>query len=79
MIPKSEVPKRLINFSISGGFQGLLFSFNLIKFTPDVFSDISKVFQKDISLSEVLLSIIFGFIKVIGNIQSFVLENFRVS
>ncbi len=41
---KSEVLRELINFSVRSS-QGLLFSsFNPIKFTPKVFSDIPKVF-----------------------------------
>src|SRR6266508_5921109 len=75
---ESEVPRRLINFSESRSFQGLLPSFNPIKFTPDVFSNILKVFQKDILLSGVLLSIIFDFDKIIGGIQSLALENFGI-
>ncbi len=44
MIPESEVPEGLINFSISRDSQGLFCSFNFMKFTSDVFFDILKVF-----------------------------------
>ncbi len=63
-MPESEVPGGLINFSFSG-FQGLLsFSFSLIKFILEVFSGIPKVFQRDISLSGILLLVNFGHSRV---------------
>ena len=39
------VPGGLINFPVSGGFQGFSFSFNPIAFIPGVVSGILKVFQ----------------------------------
>ncbi len=42
---------------VSGGFQGFSFSFSPIMFIPGVVSGILKVFQGDVPLSGVLLSI----------------------
>jgi len=54
----SGVFGRLINFPISGGLQGFSSSlFNPITFIPDVVSEILKVFQEEVSLSDVVLSI----------------------
>ena len=78
MLLELEISKGLINFSVGENFQELLSLFNFIKFTSNVFSDMPKVFQGDISLSEVLLLITFGFIRVIDGIQFFVLKNFRI-
>ncbi len=44
MILESEVLEGLINFSVDGDSQGLLFSFDPIKFTPSISSDIPKIF-----------------------------------
>ncbi len=57
IIPESRISERLINSSVTEGFQKLLFLFNPMKFTSDVFSDISKVFQINNSLSEALFKI----------------------
>ncbi len=51
------VPGGLINLPVSGGFQGFSSSFNPIAFIPDVISGILKVFQGDVPLSGVPLSI----------------------
>jgi len=51
------VSEGLINFSVSGGFQGFSFSFNSIAFIPDMVLGILKVFQGDVPLSDVLLTI----------------------
>src|SRR6266498_2281956 len=51
------VPEGLINFSVSGGFQGFFSSFSLIAFIPGVVSGILKVFQDDVPLSDVPLLI----------------------
>ncbi len=54
----SGIPGGLISFPISGGFQGFSSSsFNPITFIPGVVSGILKVFQGDVLLSGVLLSI----------------------
>src|SRR6266540_6331806 len=49
------VPEGLINFPVSGGFQGFSSSFNPIVFIPGVVSGILKVFQGDVLLSDILL------------------------
>ena len=55
----SGVSEGLINFLVSGDFQGFSsFSSNPMTFIPNVFSGISKVFQGEVPLSGVLL--IFG-------------------
>ena len=51
------VPRGLINLLVSGGFQGFSSLFNPKAFIPSVVSGILKVFQEDILLSDVLLSI----------------------
>jgi len=63
----SGISEGLINFSFEGS-QGLLFSFNPIKFTPEVFSDIPSIFQEDVSLSGILLLVTFDFSRIIGDI-----------
>jgi len=64
-ISVSEVSEGLINFPVSGGFQGFSSSFSPIVFIPGVVSGILKVFQGDVPLSDVLLSIsYFGGFKV---------------
>jgi len=79
IIPELGVPRELINFSFRG-FQGLLSSlFSPIKFTSRVSLGIPSVFQGDVPLLGVLLSVIFDFLEVIGGIQSLALVNFRVS
>ncbi len=78
IIPESGISEGLINFSLRS-FQGLLsFSFNPIKFTPDVFSDMPRIFQEDIPLSGILFSITFSFSGVIKCIQSLALVNFGI-
>ena len=52
-----DVPEGLINFPVSEGFQGFSSSFSPITFIPDVVSGISKVFQRDVPLSGVLITI----------------------
>ncbi len=52
-----DVPRGLINVPVSEGFQGFSSSFSPIAFIPDVVSGILKVFQRDVPLSDVLLSI----------------------
>ena len=47
----------LINLPVSGGFQGFFSSFNPIAFIPGVVSGILNVFQGDVPLSGVPLSI----------------------
>src|SRR6266542_4533112 len=49
----------LINFLISGGFQGFSSLFSPIAFIPDVVSGILKVFQGDVPLSGIPLLIDF--------------------
>jgi len=51
------VPGELINFPVSGGFQGFFFSFSPIVFILDVFSGILKILQGDVSLFGILLTI----------------------
>jgi len=51
------VPGGLINFPVSGDFQGFTFSFNPKAFIPGVVSGMLKVFQGDVLLSDVPLSI----------------------
>ncbi len=51
------VPGGLINFPVSGGFQGFSSSFSPKAFIPEVVSGILKVFQGDFPLSGVPLSI----------------------
>ena len=51
------VPEGLFNLPVSRGFQGFFSSFNPIAFIPGVVSEILKVFQGDVPLSDVLLSI----------------------
>ncbi len=53
----SGVSEGFINFPVSGGFQGFSSSFNPIAFIPGIVSEISKVFQGDVSLSDILLTI----------------------
>src|SRR6266540_2977466 len=52
-----RVPEGLINLPVSGSFQGFSSSFNPIAFIPGVVSGILKVFQEDVLLSGVPLSI----------------------
>src|SRR6266540_3236388 len=74
------VPGGLINFSVSGGFQGFSSSsFNPIAFIPGVVSGILKVFQGDVPLSGIPLSI--GYLGGLGVLcvdQSFAFINFGV-
>ncbi len=73
------VPGGLINFPVSEGFQGFSSSFNPIAFIPGVVSGILKVFQGDVPLSGIPLSI--GFFRTSGVLcvdQSFALINFGV-
>jgi len=57
-VPVSGVPRGLINLLVTRGVQELLlFSFNDKKFNPDIFFRIPKVFQEDVSLSDVLLEL----------------------
>ncbi len=44
VVPVSRVPRGLINFPVSEGFQGFSFSFSPIAFIPDIVSGILKVF-----------------------------------
>ena len=53
----SGVPRGLINLPVSGGFHGFSSSFSPIAFIPGVVSGILKVFQRDVPLSGVPLSI----------------------
>ncbi len=48
-----EVPGGLISLPVFGGFQGFSL-FSLIAFIPDVVSEILKVFQGDVPLSDVV-------------------------
>jgi len=48
------VPDGLINFPVSGDFQGFSSSFSPIAFISGVISEILKVFQEDVPLSGVL-------------------------
>jgi len=73
----SKIPEGLINFSIKS-FQGFPFSFNPIKFTSGVFSNMFKVFQDDVPLSGVLLLVFFNFSSVINDTHLLVLVNFRI-
>jgi len=61
-----EVLEELISFLEDGNFYKLFFSFNPIKFIPSVSFNIPKVFQGDVSLLGILLSIIFDFTRIIG-------------
>src|SRR6266542_2240271 len=73
------VPEGLINLPVSGGFQGFSSSFNPIAFIPGVVSEILKVFQGDVPLSDVPLSIgCFGDSKVLCMDQLLALTNFGV-
>src|SRR6266498_2545918 len=73
------VPEGLINFSVSGGFQGFFSSFSLIAFIPGVVSGILKVFQGDVPLSGIPLSIgCFGSFGVLCVDQLLTLTNFGV-
>ncbi len=69
IIPKLKVFEGLINFSVFGSFQELFFSFNLMKFTPDIFSNIPNVFQENVLLSGILFTICkVTFLKIIETI-----------
>ena len=73
------VPRGLINFPVSEGFQGFSSSFNPIAFIPGVVSEILKVFQGDVPLSGVPLSIsCFGCSGVLCVDQLLALINFGV-
>ena len=78
MIPDLGVPEGLINVSVSTedsqGFS--CFSFNLIKFTPEVFFSILNIFQENVSLVGVFAML--DFLKLIGCIQPLALVNFRI-
>ncbi len=56
-VPVSRVPKGLINFPVSGGFQGFSSSFSPIAFISGIVSGILKVFQGDVPLFDILLLI----------------------
>ncbi len=72
------VPERLISLPVSGGFQGFS-SFNPIAFIPEVVSGILNVFQGDVPLSGVPLSIgCFGGSGVLCVDQLLALTNFGV-
>src|SRR6266498_1505548 len=72
------VPGGLINFPMSGGFQGFS-SFNPIAFIPGVVSGILNVFQGDVPLSGVPLSIgCFGSSGILCVDQLLALTNFGV-
>src|SRR6266542_2742449 len=72
------VPGGLINFPVSGGFQGFS-SFNPIAFISGVVSGILKVFQGDVPLSGVPLSIgYFGGSGVLYVDQLLALVNFGI-
>src|SRR6266540_7372477 len=69
----------LINLPISGGFQGFSSSFNPITFIPGVVSGILKVFQGEVPLSGVSLSIgCFGASGILCVDQLLALLNFGV-
>ena len=73
------VPGGLINFPVSGSYQGLSSSFNPKAFIPSVVSGMLKVFQGDIPLSGVPLSIgCFGGSGVLCVDQLLALTNFGV-
>ncbi len=69
IIPESGVSEELINFLVSENSQGLLsFSFNPIKFTSGIFSDMPRIFQKDVSLLGIWFLVIFDFSEIIKSI-----------
>src|SRR6266540_1396717 len=73
------IPGGLINFPVSGGFQGFSFSFSPIAFIPGVVSGILKVFQDDVPLSGVpLLISYFDSSEVLCVDQLLALANFSV-
>src|SRR6266542_243108 len=73
------VPGGLINLPVSGGFQGFSSSFSPIAFIPGVVSGILNVFQGDVPLSGVPLSIgCFGNSGVLCVDQLLALINFGV-
>ncbi len=73
------VPGGLINFPVFEGFQGFFFSFNPIAFILGVVSGILKVFQEDVPLSGVLLTISsFNSSEVLCVAQLLALVNFGV-
>ncbi len=73
------VPGGLINFPVSGSFQGFSSSFNPKAFIPGVVSEILKVFQGDVPLSDIPLSIgCFGSSGVLCVNQLLALTNFGV-
>src|SRR6266542_42758 len=73
------VPGGLINLPVFGGFQGFSSSFSPIAFIPGIVLGILKVFQGDILLSDVLLSIdCFSGSGVLCVDQLLVLVNFGV-
>ncbi len=78
-IPVSGVSGGLINFPVFEGFQGFSSSFSPIAFISGVVSGILKVFQGDVSLSGMLLSISsFDSSGVLCVNQLLALVNFRV-
>ncbi len=80
-ISVSRVLRGLINLLVTGSIQGLFSSlFNDKKFNPDIFSEILRVFQEDVSLSGVLLisDLLVGWGVVFGT-QSLAFLNFRIS
>ncbi len=76
----SEVFKGLINFPVTGGVHGLLFSlFSDKKFNSSIFFRIPKVFQEDIPLSGVLLELgLFVSPEIVSDDQLLALTNFRI-
>src|SRR6266540_1264608 len=73
------VPGGLINLPVSGGFQGFSFSFSPIAFIPGAVSGILNVFQGDVPLSGIPLSIgCFGNSGVLCVDQLLALINFGV-
>ncbi len=75
IISELGVPEGLINFFIRGS-QGLLFLFNPIKFTSEMFSGMPRVFQEDVLLLGVFT---LDFSRLIRCIQPLALVNFGVS
>jgi len=53
-----EVPRRLINFPTESSQGFFSSSFNFMKFIPNVFFGMPRVFQEDVSLFRVLLLLV---------------------